>query len=61
MIEDLRAHLAGDPGQGKVVNDLRRAAQKADAVYLAGDPDREGEAISAHLAMVLSQAGEVPD
>ena len=43
------------PGKGKVVNDLRRAAQKADAVYLAGDPDREGEAISAHLAMVLSK------
>jgi len=43
------------PGKGKVVNDLRKAAQKADAVYLAGDPDREGEAISAHLAMVLSK------
>jgi len=43
------------PGKGKVVNDLRKAAQKANAVYLAGDPDREGEAISAHLAMVLSK------
>src|SRR5208282_2189688 len=43
------------PGKGKVVNDLRKAAQTADAVYLAGDPDREGEAISAHLAMVLSK------
>src|SRR5271157_3388444 len=43
------------PGKGKVVNDLRKAAQKADAVYLAGDPDREGEAISAHLEMVLSK------
>jgi DNA topoisomerase-1 len=43
------------PGKGKVVNGLRKAAQKADAVYLAGDPDREGEAISAHLAMVLSK------
>ncbi len=43
------------PGKGKVVNDLRKAAQSADAVYLAGDPDREGEAISAHLAMVLSK------
>src|SRR6516225_12399521 len=42
-------------GKGKVLNDLRKAANSADAVYLAGDPDREGEAISAHLAMVLSK------
>src|SRR6267378_2039740 len=42
-------------GKGKVINDLRKAANTADAVYLAGDPDREGEAISAHLAMVLSK------
>src|SRR6267142_2768880 len=42
-------------GKGKVINDLRMAANTADAVYLAGDPDREGEAISAHLAMVLSR------
>src|SRR5271154_5793383 len=42
-------------GKGKVINDLRKAASTADAVYLAGDPDREGEAISAHLAMVLSK------
>src|SRR5580658_3044014 len=42
-------------GKGKIINDLRKAANTADAVYLAGDPDREGEAISAHLAMVLSK------
>ena len=42
-------------GKGKVLNDLRKAANTASAVYLAGDPDREGEAISAHLAMVLSK------
>ncbi len=42
-------------GKGKVLNDLRKAANTATAVYLAGDPDREGEAISAHLAMVLSK------
>src|SRR5881398_2706455 len=42
-------------GKGKVIHDLRKAAITADAVYLAGDPDREGEAISAHLAMVLSK------
>ena len=42
-------------GKGKVITDLRKAANTADAVYLAGDPDREGEAISAHLAMVLAK------
>jgi len=42
-------------GKGKIINDLLKAANAADAVYLAGDPDREGEAISAHLAMVLSK------
>jgi DNA topoisomerase I len=43
------------PGKGKVVNDLRKSANSAEAVYLAADPDREGEAISHHLAMVLSK------
>src|SRR5262252_5429316 len=42
-------------GKGKVITDLRKAANSADAIYLAGDPDREGEAISAHLAMVLAK------
>src|SRR5271165_6478399 len=48
-------------GKGKVINELRRAASTADAVYLAGDPDREGEAISAHLAMVLSKPSKYPE
>ena len=42
-------------GKGKVIRDLRKAAQSADAVYLASDPDREGEAISAHVAQVLTK------
>jgi DNA topoisomerase-1 len=41
------------PNKVQVVADLRKAAGKSDAVYLAGDPDREGEAICAHLAEVL--------
>jgi len=48
-------------GKGKIINDLRKAANAADAVYLAGDPDREGEAISAHLAMVLSKPSKYPE
>src|ERR1039458_3609220 len=42
----------------KVVNDLRKAASTADAVYLAADPDREGEAICAHLTEVLTMSKE---
>ena len=40
-------------GQGKVVSELKTAAKKADRVFLATDPDREGEAISWHLAQAL--------
>ncbi len=40
-------------GKGSVVKELKDAAKKADRVYLATDPDREGEAISWHLAQVL--------
>ena len=42
------------PGKTAVVTALQKAAATADAVYLAGDPDREGEAICSHLADVLS-------
>ena len=41
------------PGKEKVVEKLRKLAKGADSVYLAPDPDREGEAIAAHLAAVL--------
>ena len=40
-------------GKEKFVEDLRKKAGKADYVYLATDPDREGEAISWHLANIL--------
>jgi DNA topoisomerase I len=42
------------PGKEKVVDRLKKLAAKADSVYLAPDPDREGEAIAAHLADELS-------
>jgi len=40
-------------GKGDLLAKLRKAAKKADIVYLATDPDREGEAISFHLAHIL--------
>ena len=40
-------------GKGDILAGLRKAAKKADKVYLATDPDREGEAISWHLSKAL--------
>jgi DNA topoisomerase-1 len=40
-------------GKGPVVKDLKKHAKKAKNVYLASDPDREGEAIAWHLANIL--------
>ena len=37
-------------GKGDILACFRKEAKKADKVYLATDPDREGEAISWHLA-----------
>src|SRR6056297_1926021 len=40
-------------GKGKILSKLRKAKKKSDKVYLATDPDREGEAISWHLSRSL--------
>lgn len=40
-------------GKGELIKRLRNEAKKSDYVYLATDPDREGEAISWHLAQLL--------
>ena len=40
-------------GKGELLASLRKAAKKADKVYLATDPDREGEAISWHLSIAF--------
>ncbi|MGB8030961.1 MAG: type I DNA topoisomerase [Terracidiphilus sp.] len=45
--------LIVSPGKEKVVEQLKKAGAKADEIYLAPDPDREGEAIAYHLALQL--------
>jgi len=40
-------------GKEKVIKELKKAAKKADAIFLAPDPDREGEAIAWHVANSL--------
>jgi DNA topoisomerase-1 len=44
-------------GKGKILRDLKAAGKKVEAVYLAPDPDREGEAIAWHIAEELKNGG----
>ena len=46
-------HYISIRGKGDLIKSLKKEAAKSDAVYLASDPDREGEAISWHLAHLL--------
>ncbi len=48
-------HYAIIPSKTKVVKELRAAAKGVDAIYLAADPDREGEAICQHLSEELGR------
>lgn len=50
-------HYINIRGKGDLIKELRKEAKNADRVYLATDPDREGEAISWHLAAAL----DIPD
>ena len=48
------------PDKKETVEELRKLAAKSDAIYLATDPDREGEAISWHIANVLGLDEKAP-
>src|SRR6185369_2036463 len=48
-------------GKAKVLSDIKRAAKKADHVFLATDPDREGEAIAWHIAEELGVTNAADD
>ncbi|HEY1984992.1 MAG TPA: type I DNA topoisomerase [Terracidiphilus sp.] len=50
--------LIVSPGKEKVVASLKKAAAKADEIFLAPDPDREGEAIAYHLAIQLGTSAK---
>ena len=55
---DFEPHYEVLDAKKNVVKKLRQAAGKADVVYLAPDPDREGEAIAWHIAQVLNKDPE---
>ncbi|MGX7108424.1 type I DNA topoisomerase [Facklamia miroungae] len=46
-------HYISIRGRGETIKELRKLANKAEKVYLASDPDREGEAIAWHLSYLL--------
>lgn len=50
---DFKPEYVPIEGKDKIINELREAAEESDFVYLATDPDREGEAISWHLKELL--------
>lgn len=51
--DDFEPQYIAIRGKGDIIKELRKEAKKAKKVYLATDPDREGEAISWHLAYLL--------
>ena len=52
--DDFRPTYEIIAGKAKIVHDLKKQAEKATEIYLATDPDREGEAICQHLAEELN-------
>lgn len=52
--KDFKPEYVIIPGKEKVIRELKKAAKDADRVYLAPDPDREGEAIAWHIASEIS-------
>ena len=54
--KDFAAKYEVVKGREKILAELKKAAKTSDAIYLAADPDREGEAICWHLAHELKAA-----
>jgi DNA topoisomerase I len=56
--DDFETDYVVIPGKEKVLAKLKKLAGPMDAIFLAPDPDREGEAIAAHLAFELDTTGD---
>jgi len=58
--DDFSAKYETIRGKGKIIRDIKKAAGEADHVFLAPDPDREGEAIAWHIAEeIKKKSGKV--
>ncbi|MBF8305909.1 MAG: topA [Acidobacteria bacterium] len=51
--DDFKPHYVTIKGKSKVLADIKKKAEEVDKVFLAPDPDREGEAIAWHIAGTL--------
>ncbi len=51
---NFKPHYVVIPGKEKIIKELKKASKEADKVFLAPDPDREGEAIAWHIAYEIS-------
>ncbi|RJP76561.1 MAG: type I DNA topoisomerase [Candidatus Zixiibacteriota bacterium] len=60
VAHDFAPRYESVPGKKKVVDHIRQAAANADRVYIATDPDREGEAIASHVADVIRKSHPRP-
>ncbi|MCX8118703.1 MAG: type I DNA topoisomerase [Desulfobacterota bacterium] len=56
--KDFQPHYVVIPGKKKILAELKRASQKVNDIYLAPDPDREGEAIAWHVAEEIGKNGK---
>ena len=59
--KDFSPRYLNIPGKSKLIKEIKAAAEASDFVYLATDPDREGEAISWHLAHILKMDPSLPN
>jgi DNA topoisomerase-1 len=51
---NFKPHYVVIPGKEKIIKELKKASKEADKIFLAPDPDREGEAIAWHIAYEIS-------
>ena len=57
---NFEAHYINIRGKGDLIKELKKEVKNADRIYLATDPDREGEAIAWHLITALAIPPEKP-
>jgi DNA topoisomerase-1 len=57
--EDFEPEYSLVPGKKEIIDRLKKAVAKADKIYLATDPDREGEAIAYHVAHLLAKGKDL--